>query len=62
VHSWIFRNRLRLERLYGLAPARPDEPEPGPSAERSEGGAAPADEIPAPLPARVIVPRPRRVA
>jgi hypothetical protein len=60
VHSWIFRNRRRLERLYGLAPARP---EPGrDSAPKPAGDRARPVEVPAPLPARVLVPRPRRVA
>jgi len=64
VHSWIFRQRRRLEQLYGLPPGRPEPLRLG------AGHPAPRAPEPAGRPARptgkleerVLVPAPRRVA
>ena len=67
MHSWVFRNRRRLEGLYGLPAAREEararleagtrnRPAPTPSANRSEGRDARG------LRRAVLIPHPRRAA
>jgi hypothetical protein len=64
VHSWIFRQRLRLEQLYGLPPGRPAPRRPagGEAARAEPPPAGPARRPSKRLPERVLVPAPRRAA
>ncbi|MEM7310981.1 MAG: hypothetical protein AAF682_30205 [Planctomycetota bacterium] len=55
MHSWVFRNRKRLERLYGLPPGREETTRPRPLR-------TPRPALHVRLPPLVLIPRPRRVA
>jgi hypothetical protein len=68
MHSWIFRNRRRLERLYGLAPGRPGSTQGTVMGSPVEPGSRSAGSPPPPRHGRaqerdlVLVPQPRRAA